>query len=413
MNNKEISSLLPSHLSLISSEKVCTLWAGYGSIQRLSVRPNDSSSSASTTATKLILKTVLPPLSPSTTKDEGNSRKIISYNVERYFYHNLSSRLLQPPQEQSDNGDSSYQRPVVAEYIPLGDSCDSKEEENKAEHSLLMSDLKQDFPFEPFDALDEAQTKCVLRWLASFHATFWQPDTLKLQDGKAPPPLRFIPPPTKVSNPAEATQGIWEQGGYWYLDTRSSEYESMLQDPDYEWLVPHSIQASNKLKSIATTFKTLLHGDPKAANILFNKQLNPREKRRARTIGGSLGIEQQEEAERGMECAMYDFQYVGVGVGAQDLVYFLCTSVGTSLLSKGEDVWLSYYFEHLEKVYTATHDGRSLEEYGYTIDVLKEHWELALVDWMRFMAGWGCWGSSGWVEKRAKEIIKNWEEGGN
>jgi hypothetical protein len=48
-----------------------------------------------------------------------------------------------------------------------------------------------------------AETKVVLSWLAAFHAAFWE----------APLP-----------------QGLWEQGTYWYLDTRCRSLLSIFRD---------------------------------------------------------------------------------------------------------------------------------------------------------------------------------------
>ena len=41
----------------------------------------------------------------------------------------------------------------------------------------------------------------------------------------------------------------------------------------------------------------------------------------------------------------------------------------------------------------------------YDFAALWRHWELSILDWYRFMAGWGFWGNDRWVEKRAKEIV--------
>ena len=52
---------------------------------------------------------------------------------------------------------------------------------------------------------------------------------------------------------------------------------------------------------------------------------------------------------------MYDFQYVGGGLGSQDLVYFIGTSVDGSVLRKpGGDVeLLRYYYEDLKEALRA------------------------------------------------------------
>jgi hypothetical protein len=48
----------------------------------------------------------------------------------------------------------------------------------------------------------------------------------------------------------------------------------------------------------------------------------------------------------------------------------------------------------------------------YTFETLWMHWELAIVDWYRFMAGWGFWGNDSWIARRAKEITTEWTQRG-
>ena len=46
-------------------------------------------------------------------------------------------------------------------------------------------------------------------------------------------------------------------------------------------------------------------------------------------------------------------------------------------------------------------------ETEYDFAALWRHWELSILDWYRFMAGWGFWGNDRWVERRAKEIVES------
>jgi hypothetical protein len=108
------------------------------------------------------------------------------------------------------------------------------------------------------------------------------------------------------------------------------------------------------------------------------------------------------------ECAFVDFQYVGSGVPTLDLIYFLGTSAKPSLL-RGEGS------NDLLRLYHATLiDGlkaRGMEDV-YPWDTLQWHWELAVVDWFRFMAGWGMWGNHRWVSELAREIVDKWNRDG-
>ena len=131
--------------------------------------------------------------------------------------------------------------------------------------------------------------------------------------------------------------------------------------------------------------------------------------------------------------AFYDFQYVGLGLGVCDLAKFFTCSVpvgelmddptllveddgdrdggqddgsGPPLLlgmGKGEEKLLRQYLSVLEE--------RARRKYGWSQFVV--HWEIALVDWLRFLAGWGFWGNEAWLKARVREIIRQWNEQGN
>ena len=321
---------LPPPAQKVKSDKISTLWSGYGSIVRQTylLDPKDK------TRTTVILKHVSASHLAGSNFDVSHERKLISYEVERFFYKNLASKVQGAP---------------VAKLFESGPD------------SILMEDLAVNYPKENYSySLDSA--KVVLKWLANFHATFWQ-DTKQA----------VVPPPSKDVSKA---QGVWQQGSYWYLDTRQDEFEQLNDD----WKAL-AVKVDEKLKSDGYTFQTLLHGDAKAANIVFNSE--------------------------GTECAMYDFQYIGRGYGVKDLVYFLST--GVKNMAQNEKELLGYYHQELVSGLSRKENGVQLAE-QYTKDIMMEHYELALVDWLRFMKGWGMWGDSRYVERRVDEIRKkyNW-----
>ena len=41
----------------------------------------------------------------------------------------------------------------------------------------------------------------------------------------------------------------------------------------------------------------------------------------------------------------------------------------------------------------------------YEWDLFIRHWEIALVDWLRFQASWGFWGNTEWLEARVRSIL--------
>lgn len=184
-----------------------------------------------------------------------------------------------------------------------------------------------------------------------------------------------------TADAATDSSGVWAQGGYWYLDTRREEFD---ETRGYADVCAFAEDVAVRLKRRDVPGVTLVHGDCKSANVVFEAA--------------------------GERCALYDFQYVGVGFGAQDVAYFVATSVRGRMLAEdgAEEALLRIYYEEV----MAALKRRGVVEVEYTWEVFVEQWEWALVDWMRFMAGWGCWGNAVWVERRVKAICKRWAEEG-
>ena len=109
---------------------------------------------------------------------------------------------------------------------------------------------------------------------------------------------------------------------------------------------------------------------------------------------------------------MFDFQYVGVGLGVCDLAKFFTCAVDARLLvteggnSKpgrqemggGEESLLQRYHHTLLA-------SASLPSSAYPWETFLLHWQVALVDWLRFQAGWGFWGNTSWLEARVEAIL--------
>lgn len=48
---------------------------------------------------------------------------------------------------------------------------------------------------------------------------------------------------------------------------------------------------------------------------------------------------------------------------------------------------------------------------GYTLDLLQRHFDVALADLVRFLAGWGLWGSNvQWAVQRTRHVLANLPE---
>ena len=158
--------------------------------------------------------------------------------------------------------------------------------------------------------LSDAQLESCLRWLAAFHRTFLH----------------------------QGSSGLWDRGTYWNLATRADELAQMEQGP----LKRAASWIDRRLWEVH--HRTLVHGDAKAANFCF-----------------------------GATAAAVDFQYVGGGVGVQDVAYLL-GGLDDTRLHRDHDRWIDRYFSLLDRP-DAEAEWRPLVP-------------LAWADFERFLAGW-------------------------
>ncbi|CAG8716804.1 1980_t:CDS:2, partial [Acaulospora colombiana] len=329
----------------------------------------EGSENQSTDALSLIIKSVQPPpIGNKDAKNEGHIRKLLSYKVEQYFYAHLSSQL---PEEAK----------VATYYSPV----DQQGVEQPVQ--LVIEDLSASFPNPAHRNMNSEDTKVVLKWLANLHGTFWgfhrRPE---VQESLVSPPLGYE---------GNQVSGVWGQGTYWYLDTRQEELRNTDQD-EYGWLLKWANKVAATMKQEEERWGTLIHGDVKGANIVF-----------------SAGSGQSRS------CALYDFQYTGIGLVTRDIVVLFAKSVQAELIQgieQEKELLHVYHSELLRKIASRRNDGQATgnspnDEFGeYKFETLWRHWELAIVDWCRFMAGWGFWGNDGWVKGRAREIVSRWDE---
>ena len=198
-------------VTVSKTDHVASLWANYGKIRRLHLLPPSDASPKAPVPRTLILKTISPP-PIRRSSDEGHKRKILSYGVEKWFYEHLASRL----DAQSDS------IKVARCFVPVTSHPNDPLE-------LLLEDLSPEFPVSSYGSCDDSETRCVLRWLAGFHATFWGVHQPKGEN------IPLVPPPALVVDD-NVNSGVWEQGTYWYLDTRREELEGVGEK--YNWLLP-------------------------------------------------------------------------------------------------------------------------------------------------------------------------------
>lgn len=149
---REIATTLLAEkgFDVISISLLQSLWAGYGQICRI------NAVDASEKPHSFVLKLITPP--PTRTGDEGHTRKILSYQVEQYFYSHLAPQL--PPSV------------AVAKCLA---SINQHHADGTSTTAMILNDLKQDFPLagEKRGALSSIQVSAALDWLASFHGFWW------------------------------------------------------------------------------------------------------------------------------------------------------------------------------------------------------------------------------------------------
>lgn len=353
MDEAALSQALHRRVVRVKEKRLCSLWAGYGSICALTIDIEDDGQTQKNLL-QLVGKYVDPPA------DDGvaHERKVTSYIVETQFYQVYAQRCI-------DHG-INIPRAYFTDSNPSG------------KVTILMSDLRLSYPI-PGSGLNWEKTAAALDWLARFHALHW-------------------------GNP-DAEQGkLWPEGCYWRLDTRLEEFENMgtkwkrLQSA--ACTIADLLKHGNDLdKTAPPKHRTFVHGDFKSANLQFQKKVDD----------GTAATSTKGSAipECSFECAVVDFQYVGAGYGARDLVMLFASSFDmprqyNAMIQAESDMLRVYHTKLLS--YLALF-GTNPSDEAYTWEKLTKHYELSLLDYVRFMAGWGMWGNTEYAEQRALELL--------
>lgn len=197
------------------------------------------------------------------------------------------------------------------------------QESGRSGSLLVLEDLAESGFQEPRGRLAGSDIEACLAWLARFHARFL---------GAAP-------------------EELWATGTYWHLATRPEEHAILRHDT--------LKQAAPRLDAAlrAARFRTFVHGDAKVENFCF----------------GARGV------------AAVDFQYVGGGVGVQDVAYFLGSCLALRDWSPRAPAYLESYFQHLRA---------ALSDLGRSADApaVEREWRalypVAWADFYRFLLGW-------------------------
>ncbi|KAI0594702.1 Ecdysteroid kinase-domain-containing protein [Biscogniauxia sp. FL1348] len=390
---EQVASIMLSwhSLELVSCQPLQSLWAGYGQICSITARAThpqaaaqarllcgmDTNTSTDTTTFSLILKLIDPP---TTDSDEGHLRKMLSYEVEQYFYAAIAPRLPSScPMARCLC--TTRDRPVLRPGLV----------------ATLMTDLRAAFPVPGSRRAPEV--RAALSWLAAFH-----------RGSRAVLPAaadvhHLVRPPLEEKRRARArVDGVWLNGGYTYLATRRGELAALEREGSgSEWSralcggggrgecvaeVVAAVLAPRQEGLVAgQRHLSLIHGDVKSENLF------------ATADGGAV--------------AFYDFQYVGLGLGVCDLAKLFTCSVPRRMLMHGDEEEEGGAMElpmgEREKALLERYREGLLAggDWEYEWPLFVRHWETALVDWLRFQASWGFWGNTEWLEARVRSILKD------
>lgn len=311
-------------------DDICSLWKGYGHVYHIEATDCDN------VRRDVIIKHVDIPTTSGSVESlsEDHLRKVHSYAVESVFYKELSECMI----ESGVNVPRMYC--VEGEIGSQGGTM-----------SIAMEDVRNLGPHyqRKANVLDMEEGKALLDWLARFHAVNWK------------------------AVPTEGgTMGLWSEGSFWQLDSRTTEFGQIEDD----WRMLHTIGQYVHEQLQRSSFRTVIHGDAKSANFFFYK-----------TGGATVSI------------AGYDFQYCGFADGMRDVAYVLCCSIQPDLVEAFEEELLMHYHQallaHLEQLHA--------EE--YTFDQLQKHFDLCVVDLARFMSGSRWWGNIDFIHRKTKEWI--------
>ncbi len=303
---------------------VQSLWSGYGSIKRFGLDGADQ--------TSVIVKHVSPPNAGKHPRgwntDLSHRRKLKSYQVESAWYENYASRC------------------GAGSRVP---KCLAVKKMNE-EVFLLLEDLDAAGYNERRSTVTLPELTACIEWLAQFHA-------------------RFL---------GSSTNGLWECGTYWHLDTRPDELKRLATEDPALWKAASAIDA----ELTRSPFQTLVHGDAKLANFCFSPD--------------------------GASVAAVDFQYVGQGCGMKDLAYFIGSCFGEKECERQETQLLDLYFLKLRS---------ALEQCESPVDpdALETNWRslypFAWTDFHRFLKGWspGHWKIHDYSERLSKDVLTQLE----
>jgi len=242
--------------------------------------------------------------------------------------------------------------------------------------SFLLEDLSPDDGwYQRWLLQDLEECKTVLSTYAKMHAFFWNGSSF-WQDKRAADELEdavwesgsYVQPKAQNADQCEKVAQEWQ--------VKRMKFESVLSSLECWDDLGDRLQtvakecgrlahpfADDALADSYRKHRTFTHGDPKQANLLFNRSPE-------------------------LEVGLIDFQWAGFGLAATDVAHFLTSAVHASRLENGgEEDLLHHYFEELQTYlveYGACDTAEdALEHFSY--ETLLEQYEIGVLDVCRLV----------------------------
>ncbi len=326
--------------AVVRAGRLQSVWSGYGELVRYEVVGGEVPS--------VVVKSVTPPARQGL----GHARKLRSYDVELAWYRALAARLPPP---------CRVARCLLAErrggtWLFVLEDLDAAGFSRRTHHP------------------SPRELRGCLRWLAWFHAVGLvqraqgsgvAERTEKRRSQLGPPPLTPLErgSPSPAPDQQASQPPIWPTGTYWHLATRPDELAALPAGPlrDAAPLIDARLRGAR--------WQTWVHGDAKPANFCF----------RPRAQGGAPDAADA----HGQPVAAVDFQYVGGGVGVQDVAYLVRGAAQADV-----DAALETYLAQLADALGQLDAARAGVDAAAVVAEWRALLPWAWADYHRFVAGW-------------------------
>jgi thiamine kinase-like enzyme len=319
-------------------------------------------------------------------------RDVKSYQVESSF---LTSRACQKGLIK-DTGVKINK--VFGKNLRPTCSSLSPEEQLQSRFALLLEDFNDQEGWTQQWLLDEDACKAFLKTLATIHAYFWTGSNFwKQEDGKLGKELESVvwpncgcmqPEMQGYDQLRRVAQGWAKKLPSFEKDLKKIEEFSNKIDwktigERLEKLAPmvgalsHPFNDGNAVSTAYAKYRTLVHGDPKQANIFLRSRHDA----------------------HGLEVGLVDFQWCGFGLAATDVAHHICAAVQPSCVSydgRKEGKLIDHYYASLSDSLVQCGVASSEEDVQSRVlprEVLQEQFEVALLDICRvvFAYAWDRW----------------------